>query len=91
MKRTIGLFLILQTILTYLTIDILYDPTPYQLEMTDLSTGITTTSYNHPLWFPVSHVILIISFILGVYLVLKIEIEKSILYLKRVLRFYKNK
>ena len=87
MKETIGIFLILQSILTYLTIDILYNPIPSQLKMTDLSTGITTTTtfYNHPFWYYVIHVILIITFILGLYLVLKKGIEKSTFHLNQLI------
>nr|WP_309098729.1 hypothetical protein [Fredinandcohnia onubensis] len=93
MKETIGIFLILQSILTYLTIDILYDPIPSQLEMTDLNTGITTTTtfYYHPIWYYVIYIILIITFILGLYLVLKKVIEESTFHLRRVLWYYKNR
>lgn len=93
MKVTIGIFLILQSILTYLTIDILYNPIPIQLETTDWSTGITTTTtlYNHPLWYYIIHVILIITFILGLYLVFKKVIAESTFHLRRVLWYYKNR
>ena len=93
MKETIGTFLILQSILTYLTIDILYDPFPYQLEINDWNSGITTTTilFNHPFWYYVIHVMLIITFMLGLYLVLNKVIDKSIFHLKRVLWYYKNR
>nr|WP_304216383.1 hypothetical protein [Fredinandcohnia onubensis] len=93
MKVTIGIFLILQSILTYLTIDILYNPIPIQLEMTDWSTGITntTTVNNHPFWYYVIHILLIITFVLGLYLVLKKGIEESTFHLRRVLWNYKNR
>ncbi len=93
MKETIGIFLILQSILTYLTIDILYNPIPSQLVMTDWTTGITTTTtvYNHPFWYYIIHIILIITFILGLYLVLKKVIVECTFHLKRVLWYYKNR
>ena len=93
MKETIGIFLILQSILTYLTIDILYDPFPSQLEITEWNSGTTTTTttYNHPFWYYIIHIILIITFILGLYLVLKKVIVECTFHLKRVLWYYKNR
>ncbi|MGG1218214.1 hypothetical protein ABE236_12245 [Priestia endophytica] len=70
MKRTVGIFLIVQSLLTYLIIDALNNPIKVREEIIDVNTGVTTVSYNLPFINSISYGIPIISFILGIYLIL---------------------
>ncbi len=49
MKRAIGIFLIAQALLTYLTIKIIY--TPFIVRTLDRNTGVMTVSYSFPLTY----------------------------------------
>ncbi|XRG80017.1 hypothetical protein V5E38_06825 [Rossellomorea sp. GAMAL-10_SWC] len=69
MKRAIGIFLSFSAILTYLKIDALYDP----LEDTIISNGVTTVTYDYPTKYWAIFVILIITFILGIYFIFSKE------------------
>ncbi|MFD4707226.1 hypothetical protein ACFWM3_20485 [Gottfriedia sp. NPDC058432] len=84
MKRAVGIFLCCSAILTYLKINVLYDPLP--LEEThifndlkdhsldeDIINGVTTVKYIYPWWYWAICVILIITFILGTYFILAKE------------------
>ena len=46
MKRAIGIFLIAQALLTYLTINMIY--TPYTTTTVNNNTGAVTVSYSYP-------------------------------------------
>jgi hypothetical protein len=76
MKRAVGIFLIVQAILTYLITDTLY--APIKEKITDMNTGITTVSYNLPWTYSVSYVISIIIFILGIYFILAKEKQREV-------------
>ncbi|MFE4430900.1 hypothetical protein ACFRH9_28675 [Peribacillus butanolivorans] len=75
MKRAIGIFLTLSSLLTYLIVDMLYDPVEYKITTTDMNSRVTTATvhYQYPLMFWVICVILIITFILGIYFILAKE------------------
>lgn len=48
MKRAVGIFLTLTSLLTYLIMDVLYYPVEEKLTKTNMNTGITTvTVTNH--------------------------------------------
>lgn len=66
MKRVIGIFLTLSSLLTYLIVGMPYDP---------VENKITTTKvlYQYPLMYWVICVSLIITFILGIYFILAKE------------------
>jgi glucose uptake protein GlcU len=74
MRRAVGIFLIIQSLLTYLIVDALCDPFKIKEKdtMIDLDTGVTTVSYSYrlPGIYSLSCVILIITFILGIYFIL---------------------
>ncbi|PJN90665.1 hypothetical protein [Bacillus sp. mrc49] len=73
MKRAIGIFLTLSSVLTYLIVDKLYDPIK-ETETRKFSGATTVTvHYQYPLMFWVICVILIITFILGIYFILAKE------------------
>ncbi len=63
MKRAVGIFLSFSAILTYLIIDTLYNP----VEEIVTFNGVTTVIYKYPSMYWTICVILIISFILGIY------------------------
>ena len=70
MKRTVGKFLIVQALITYLIFVVIVDKVypPVVNEMINLNTGVTTVSYN---WtYSLRYVIPIILFILGTYFML---------------------
>ncbi len=71
MKRAIGIFLTLSSLLTYLNVDMLYDPLENKITTTDTNSGVTTATvlYQYPLMYWVICVILIITFILGIYFI----------------------
>ncbi|WP_394186190.1 hypothetical protein [Metabacillus halosaccharovorans] len=71
MKRAVGIFISFSAILTYLNIDTLYYPHPLEEKITNDITGVTTTvTYNYPsMYWPIC-IILIITFILGIYFIL---------------------
>ncbi|MFJ7855879.1 hypothetical protein ACIQX3_24465 [Peribacillus frigoritolerans] len=71
MKRAIGIFLTLLSLLTYLIVDMLYDPLENKITTTDTNSGVTTATvlYQYPLMYCVICVILIITFILGIYFI----------------------
>ncbi|MDM5454309.1 hypothetical protein [Peribacillus simplex] len=75
MKRAIGIFLTLSSVLTYLIVDMLYDPLKETETRKDMNSGVTivTVHYQYPLMFWVICVILIITFILGIYFILAKE------------------
>ncbi|RAS72766.1 hypothetical protein [Priestia endophytica] len=72
MKRAVGIFFIIQSLLTYLIIDVLYAPfkVKEKITMTDMETGVTTVSYSSPSEIHLIYVIPIITFILGIYFIL---------------------
>ncbi len=67
MKRAIGIFLIAQALLTYLTIKIIY--TPFIVRTLDRNTGVMTVSYSFPLTYWLICIALGIMLIVGTYLV----------------------
>ncbi|CEG24998.1 hypothetical protein ACE8FZ_16630 [Peribacillus frigoritolerans] len=75
MKRAIGIFLTLSSLLTYLIVDMLYDPVKETITTTDMESGVSTVTvhYQYPLMFWVICFFLIISFILGIYFILAKE------------------
>jgi hypothetical protein len=67
MKRAIGIFLIAQALLTYLTIKMIY--TPFIVKALDRNTGVMTVSYSFPLTYWLICIALGIMLIVGTYLV----------------------
>ncbi|MFS2172272.1 hypothetical protein [Priestia megaterium] len=67
MKRAIGIFLIAQALLTYLTIKMIY--TPFIVKTLHRDTGIMTVSYSYPLTYWLICIALGIMLIVGTYLV----------------------
>lgn len=67
MKRAIGIFLIAQALLTYLTIKMIY--TPFIVRILDRNTGVMTVSYSFPLTYWLICIALGIILIVGTYLV----------------------
>lgn len=67
MKRAIGVFLIVQAVLTYLTIKMIY--TPFIVRTLDRNTGVMTVSYSFPLTYWLICIALGIMLIVGTYLV----------------------
>ncbi|MEV5114991.1 hypothetical protein MRBL20_003184 [Peribacillus frigoritolerans] len=74
MKRAIGIFLTLSSLLTYLIVGMPYDPVENKIT-TDMNSGVTTATvlYQYPLMYWVICVSLIITFILGIYFILAKE------------------
>ncbi|MEH7382628.1 hypothetical protein V7138_19345 [Bacillus sp. JJ1533] len=70
MKRALGIFLIVQALLTYQIMNMLYDRYKIREEMIDWNTGVTTVSYNIPWIYSLSYIIPIIMFIFGIYFIL---------------------
>ncbi|MBY0214796.1 MULTISPECIES: hypothetical protein [Priestia] len=68
MKRAIGVFLIAQALLTYLTINTIY--TPSTSTIVNRNTGVATILYSYPWMYWLSFIGLGILLILGTYLVL---------------------
>ncbi|MBE2978591.1 hypothetical protein [Priestia megaterium] len=66
MKRAIGIFLIAQAVLTYLTIKMIY--TPFIVRTLDRNTGVMTVSYSFPLTYWLICIALGIMLIVGTYL-----------------------
>ncbi|PEI54956.1 hypothetical protein [Priestia aryabhattai] len=66
MKRAIGIFLIAQAVLTYLTIKMIY--TPFIVRILDRNTGVMTVSYSFPLTYWLICIALGIILIVGTYL-----------------------
>ncbi|MBV6738354.1 hypothetical protein ACTL7R_30865 [Priestia aryabhattai] len=75
MKRAIGVFLIAQALLTYLTINTIY--TPSTTTIVDRNTGVTTVSHNYSWVYWLSFIGLGIVLILGTYLVFA-KVKKQI-------------
>ncbi|MCM3773854.1 hypothetical protein M3225_25790 [Priestia aryabhattai] len=67
MKRAIGVFLIAQALLTYLTMNTIY--TPYTVRILDRNTGVMTVSYSFPLTYWLIYIGLGVMLIVGTYLV----------------------
>jgi len=67
MKRAIGIFLIAQAVLTYLTIKMIY--TPFIVRTLNRNTGVMTVSYSFPLTYWLICIALGIMLIVGTYLV----------------------
>ncbi|WP_226556675.1 hypothetical protein [Priestia aryabhattai] len=67
MKRAIGVFLIVQAVLTYLTIKMIY--TPFIVRILDRNTGVTKVSYSFPLMYWLICIALGIILMVGTYLV----------------------
>ncbi len=67
MKRAIGIFLIAQALLTYLTIKMIY--TPFIVRVLNRNTGVMTVSYSFPLKYWLICIALGIMLIVGTYLV----------------------
>ncbi|WP_455920693.1 hypothetical protein [Priestia megaterium] len=67
MKRAIGIFLIAQALLTYLTIKMIY--TPFIVKALYRNTGVMTVSYSFPLTYWLICIALGIMLIVGTYLV----------------------
>ncbi|UOE62463.1 hypothetical protein HPB58_09920 [Priestia filamentosa] len=74
MKRAVGIFLIIQSLLTYLIMNALYARfrVKEKIITTDLKTEVTTVSHSNSLpgIYSLSYAIPIITFILGIYLIL---------------------
>jgi len=66
-KRAIGIFLIAQALLTYLTIKMMY--TPFIVKTLHRDTGVMTVSYSYPLMYWLICIASGIMFIVGTYLV----------------------
>jgi len=75
MKRAIGIFLIAQALLMYLTINTIY--TPGTTTIVDRNKGITTVSYSYSWVYWLSFIGLGIVLILGTYLVFA-KVKKQI-------------
>ena len=75
MKRAIGIFLIAQALLTYLTIKMIY--TPFIVRTLDRDTGVMTVSYSFPLMFWLIFTNLGIMLLVGTYLVFAKEKKKK--------------
>lgn len=75
MKRAIGVFLIAQALLTYLTINTIY--TPSASTIVDRNTGVTTVLHTYPWVYWLSFIGLGIVLILGIYLVFA-KVKKQI-------------
>ncbi|PGK21166.1 hypothetical protein CN902_27595 [Priestia megaterium] len=73
MKRAIGVFLIAQAVLTYLTIKMIY--TPFIVRILDRNTGVMTVSYSFPLTYWLICIALGIILMVGTYLVFAKEKE----------------
>ncbi|MEB2294594.1 hypothetical protein ABFY59_00370 [Priestia aryabhattai] len=67
MKRAIGIFLIAQAVLTYLTINMTY--TPYTTTTVNDNTGAVTVSYSYPGVYWLGFIGLSIMLIVGTYLI----------------------
>ncbi len=67
MKRAIGIFLIAQAVLTYLTIKMIY--TPFIVRVLDRNTRVMTVSYSFPLTYWLICIALGIMLIVRTYLV----------------------
>lgn len=74
MKRAIGVFLIAQAVLTYLTIKMIY--TPFIVRILDRNTGVMTVSYSFPLTYWLICIALGIILMVGTYLVFAKEKEQ---------------
>ncbi|MFE4094823.1 hypothetical protein ACFX4K_25495 [Priestia sp. YIM B13484] len=75
MKRAIGIFLIVQSLLMYLTINKIY--TPNMTTIVERNTGVMTVSYSYPRVYWLSFIGLGIVLILGTYLVFA-KVKKQI-------------
>ncbi|MGG0509319.1 hypothetical protein ABE078_17755 [Priestia megaterium] len=67
MKRAIGIFLIAQALLTYLTIKMMY--TPFIVKTLHRDNGVMTVSYSYPLMYWLICIASGIMLIVGTYLV----------------------
>ncbi|MCM3792826.1 MULTISPECIES: hypothetical protein [Priestia] len=75
MKRTIGIFLIAQALLTYLTIKMIY--TPFIVRTLDRDIGVMTVSYSLPLTYWLIFIASGIMLIVGTYLVFFISADNT--------------
>ncbi|MFD2216417.1 hypothetical protein [Metabacillus endolithicus] len=73
MKQALGIFISFSAIFTYLFIDTLYYFRPIEEKITNDITGVSTVIYNYPSMYWLICIILIITFILGIYLILAKE------------------
>ncbi|CAH0289545.1 hypothetical protein SRABI84_04166 [Peribacillus simplex] len=75
LKRAIGIFLTLSSLLTYLILDMLDNPVKTKITTTDMNSGVITATvlYQYPLMYWVICVTLIITFVLGIYFILAKE------------------
>ncbi|MED4072153.1 hypothetical protein [Priestia endophytica] len=73
MKRAVGIFLIVQSLLTYFIMDALYTPFKVTDEIidTDMKTGVTTVSYESPSEIHLIYIMPMLTFLLGIYFILK--------------------
>ncbi|KWU57849.1 MULTISPECIES: hypothetical protein [Priestia] len=71
MKRAVGIFLIAQALLTYLTINMNY--TPYTTTTVNDNTGAVTVSYSYPWVYWLGFIGLGIMLLVGTYLVFSKE------------------
>ena len=71
MKRVVGIFLSLSALLIYKIVDALYGPV--EEKITNMNSGVTTVTYNYPSMYWAICVILIITFVLGIYFILAKE------------------
>ncbi|MGN7403079.1 hypothetical protein ACTHO0_24800 [Cytobacillus praedii] len=72
MKRVVGIFLTLTSLLTFSIMEVFYYPVEEKQTRTDMNSGDTTVKviYQFPLIYWVICVTLIITFILGIYFIL---------------------
>ncbi|MFP7226429.1 hypothetical protein [Priestia filamentosa] len=72
MKRAVGIFLIVQSLLAYFIMDALYAPFKVTDEIidTDMKTGVITVAYESPGGIHLIYVIPMLTFILGIYFIL---------------------
>ncbi|MED3576094.1 hypothetical protein [Cytobacillus praedii] len=72
MKRVVGIFLTLTSLLTYSIMDVFYYPVEEKQTRTDMISGVTTVkvTYQFPLIYWVICFTLLITFILGIYFIL---------------------
>lgn len=80
LKRAIGIFLTLSSVLTYLIVDTLNDPIRQKITTIDMNSGEQTATvlYQYPLMYWVICVTLIITFALGVYCILAKEKQPKV-------------
>ncbi|MEH6963713.1 hypothetical protein ABEX35_18725 [Priestia megaterium] len=75
MKRAIGIFLLAQALLTYLTIKMMY--TPFIVKTLNRDTEVMTVSYSYPLMYWLICIASGIMLIVGMYLVFAKERKQT--------------